>query len=175
MWSTCNIFPVFCEYVVWYEENEKSYITVSPVILRFYMGHQVFITIRPIIKKETWENDHDVRSWWHYVCRKIALLKCISFATSYDTRSYSFWATKILLVLKEVNYYFRKLKHFMKMIFFSKTCSNSKTKMKFQKNYLYFCRTSHSSLIDLIIDSVGWTVHPVAYLPRTQFFHIFYE
>ena len=48
--------------------------------------------------------------------------------------------------------------------------NNSKTKMKREKNFLYFCRANNSSSIDISIDSVFWTVSELVYLPRTPYF-----
>ena len=44
-------FPVYCEEIVFYEENEKNYTTVTPVIFHFFMFPQIFFTIGPIQKR----------------------------------------------------------------------------------------------------------------------------
>ena len=43
-----------------------------------------------------------------------------------------------------------------------------------KKNFLYLCRANNSSSFDMNIDSIGITVSPLVYLPRTPFisFHV---
>ena len=55
------------------------------------------------------------------------------------------------------------------MIFF-KSLINSKMKMKYEKTLHFFCRTKNSPSIDLNIESIGRTIHPLVYLPRTIVF-----
>ena len=47
----------------------------------------------------------------------------------------------------------------------------SKTKMKWE-NTLCFCRTTNSSSIDMNIDSLGRTVIPMIFIPRTPHFPV---
>ena len=54
-------FPVFCELFLIFEENDKTYTTVTNASFRFYMCPQIFVTIGPIIKIK-WENGHEDKS-----------------------------------------------------------------------------------------------------------------
>ena len=51
-WEVQAAFFVFFEYLVFNEESDKKYTTVTPVILTFYMCPQIFITVGSITKKK---------------------------------------------------------------------------------------------------------------------------
>ena len=50
------------------------------------------------------ECGHDDNSGWHFVSRKTALLFCYCFTISKETNAYSFWATRLIKVLKEAEW-----------------------------------------------------------------------
>ena len=58
---------------------------------------------------------------------------------------------------------------------FSKKMYNSKTKMKFEKNSLLFCRAQNSASIDIRINCVSWTVRAFVSFPRYPCFSVFCE
>ena len=115
------------------------------------------------------EYGNDDKSWRHYVCRKTALLICISFTTSIETSAHSFWAKRLILVSNVadwsalqkywefffiIRFFFKKIrppevKNFYDKIIFFKTRNNSKTRIKYEKISLYFCRRSNSSSIEI--------------------------
>ena len=55
-------------------------------------------------KEKVWVYGHDNKSWWHSVCIKFALLKCVRFIISKETSAHSFWATRLIWVLKEADW-----------------------------------------------------------------------
>ena len=127
-----------------------------------------------------------VTTTWRYVYRKTALLKCVSFTAYKDISSHNFWATRLILVLKEVEwsalqkyrdlfsvFELKKLQRpEVEIIYKKKTISswkhvltwelNSSTKKKF----LNICWANNSSSVDMFIDFVGRTVIPLFYVPR---------
>ena len=56
--------------------------TVTPVILQFYMCPQIFITIGPIAKKKIRSTVMTISHDDAMSAEKFALLKCINFTTS---------------------------------------------------------------------------------------------
>ena len=49
------LFPVFSEWIIFFEENRKKYTTDTPVILRLNTYAQIFMTTGPKIKRKNCE------------------------------------------------------------------------------------------------------------------------
>ena len=153
------------------------------------MCSQIFFMMGSLIKrKKEWEYGHEDNSRWHCVCRKTALLKCISFTASKETSVNNFWPSRLILMwkvaewsaLQKYRVYFkflnfqriyklRKLKIFIKKLIFFAARNSLKTKKKYEKTLFTFVEQTIPFMIEMNVDYVGQSIPPLVFLPRTLF------
>ena len=103
------------------------------------------------------EYGNDDKSWRHYVCRKTALLICISFTTSIETSAHSFWAKRLILVSNVADWSaLQKYWEFFFIIrFFSKKYALQKLKISMIK--LFFLKHVTTRKLELNMKKFPYT------------------